>query len=92
MTAKRCIHRVLLVILMVFLFCGSATLAAEKPADLVPEDALFFVQVENVDQLIEKFKKTSTWGLYKEEALQLKIPVKDCQAPPREPSSRKAFP
>ena len=60
----------LLVILAGLLFCGSAALAADNPADWAPEDALFFVQANDVNLLREKFMKTSIWGLYKEEKLQ----------------------
>ncbi|MCF7958905.1 MAG: hypothetical protein K9M57_10700, partial [Phycisphaerae bacterium] len=70
MKAKRSVCSVLLVTLMSFLFCGSVATTAENPADWAPADALFFVQMNDINLLRDKIKKTNSWGMYTEEAMQ----------------------
>ena len=39
-------------------------------ASIIPEDAFLFIHVPDVSAVTEAFKKTSTWGLYREPAMQ----------------------
>lgn len=44
--------------------------AADAPASWVPADAIFFLTVPSVNQLRDNFKKTSSFGLYKDPDMQ----------------------
>lgn len=56
-------------VLVAAMLCPGAR--AETPADkIVPPDAFLLVEVKSVDELVAKFKKTSTYGLYKDPAMQ----------------------